>query len=213
MGPLATIAEALPNARSVRVENAFPGPEGGWELVLTLVDDADPVASLLEEMSDVTVVDLDRMGPNSDVFHLFLVSVDEPFVLETLLSAEAIPDRIRLAGGSISVAATVRDWDHLKELGSEIERVHGRFELVGVTETDHPGLPFGGANLTHVIEAKMGQQRLELLENAYERGFFEVPRRVSEAELAEVLGISQSTVSERLRTAEHTLLGIVFGQY
>jgi len=153
------------------------------------------------------------MGPNSDVFHLFLVSVDEPFVLETLLSAEAIPDRIRLAGGSISVAATVRDWDHLKELGSEIERVHGRFELVGVTETDHPGLPFGGANLTHVIEAKMGQQRLELLENAYERGFFEVPRRVSEAELAEVLGISQSTVSERLRTAEHTLLGIVFGQY
>lgn len=212
-GALAKIADALPHAESIRVENAFPWPEGGWELVVTLVDEDDSVEPVLDELADVTVLDLDRMVPSSDVFHLFLLTVDDgPFVLETLLETESIPDHIRLSDGQLSVRATVRDWTHLKELGREIEETYGRFELVGVTETDHPGFPLGGADLTRIIEERMNDDQLELLELAFERGFFDLPRRVTEADLAAELDLSQSTVSERLRMAQRSLLAIVFGQ-
>lgn len=181
--------------------------------MLTLVDDEDEVASSLTDLRGVTVLDLDRLAPDSDVFHVFLLSLDTgPFVLETLLETEAIPHQIRIAGDRLVVGASVSDWDHLKELGEAIERTHGRFELAGVTETDHPGFPFGGAALTHVVENALADEQLELLETAYERGFFELPRRASETDLAAELGVSQSTVSERIRSAQQSLLDVVFGR-
>lgn len=169
----------MPAARSVRVENAFTRPEGGWELVLTVVDNGDEVGAALEAVPDVSLVDADPMGPDSDVVHLIVLTVeDDPFVLDTLLESEAIPAQIRLADDQLTVRATVRDWDHLKELGRAVERAHGTFELLGVTQTDHPGLPFGEANLTYVIESALGEEQVHLLEMALERGFFEQPRRV-----------------------------------
>ncbi|MFB6140758.1 MAG: helix-turn-helix domain-containing protein [Halosimplex sp.] len=211
-GTISSLAETLPNARSIRVENAFARSEGGCELVLTIVDDDDPVAAVLEEDRSVTVLDLQR-GDGTDMFHAFvIVGEGGPVVLEALLSKEAIPREIRVANGDVSVSATLRDWDHLKELGDEFERAFGRFDLRAVKETDRPGFPFGGARLTRVIEDEMGEEQLELLELAYERGFFELPRRASESDLADELGVSQSTVSERLRSAQQTLLGTVLAQ-
>jgi predicted DNA binding protein len=45
------------------------------------------------------------------------------------------------------------------------------------------------------------EKQTELLTVAYEEGYFEVPRRISQDELADRLGVSKSAVSQRLRRA------------
>jgi hypothetical protein len=52
---------------------------------------------------------------------------------------------------------------------------------------------------TSVLSLTEKQQ--ELLAVAYEEGYFEVPRRISQDELADRLGVSKSAVSQRLRRA------------
>lgn len=49
-------------------------------------------------------------------------------------------------------------------------------------------------------------RQLEVLRTAYAMGYYEVPRTVSTADVAEELGIDASTVSEHLRRAERNVL-------
>jgi len=50
------------------------------------------------------------------------------------------------------------------------------------------------------------KKQRELLEIAYRKGFFDVPRRVSLGQLAEELGVSRSTLMESLRRAEARIM-------
>lgn len=50
----------------------------------------------------------------------------------------------------------------------------------------------------------------EILERAYDLGYFDVPRRASAAEVAAELGLDASTVTEHLRRAEHNLFSELF---
>lgn len=56
-----------------------------------------------------------------------------------------------------------------------------------------------------VLETLTPRQR-EVLEVAFDRGYYDVPRRASAAEIAAELGLDDSTVSEHLQRAEHNLL-------
>ncbi|WP_339102446.1 helix-turn-helix domain-containing protein [Haloterrigena salinisoli] len=55
------------------------------------------------------------------------------------------------------------------------------------------------------LESLTDRQR-EVIETAYEMGFYEVPRRASTAEIAGELGLEDATVSEHLQRAERNLL-------
>lgn len=52
----------------------------------------------------------------------------------------------------------------------------------------------------------------EALELAFERGYFDVPRRTNIVELAEELGISDSAVSQRLRRGTAALLAVLLDE-
>ena len=71
------------------------------------------------------------------------------------------------------------------ELSFELKRL---YDAAGVT----------GKNLTEPEDGLTVQQRQTLL-LAYERGFFDIPRRATAAELAAELDVSRQAVSERLR--------------
>ncbi|MFB6131768.1 MAG: helix-turn-helix domain-containing protein [Salinigranum sp.] len=208
---LATLDAALPGALSVQVENALRVDDDEWELVLTVVDH-DDVRVAVEALPECSLIDLNHLAAESDVYHLqLLVTGVRRFVVKSLLRANAVPERVALADGRHDVTATVRDWQHMKALAEAIEAEYGSFSLVAVEEVDHPGFPLGSANLAYVVRGKMTDDQVAILETAFREGFFEVPQRITEAELAAAFGISQSTVSERVRTALHQLLSIVFG--
>lgn len=56
-----------------------------------------------------------------------------------------------------------------------------------------------------VLDALTERQR-EVIEMAYEMGFYEIPRRVSTEDIAEKLDVDAATVSEHLQRAERNLL-------
>lgn len=60
-----------------------------------------------------------------------------------------------------------------------------------------------------VDRGKLTDRQLEVLRTAYERGYFERPRRANATELAEALDIAPSTLTEHLVTAQRKLLADV----
>lgn len=63
---------------------------------------------------------------------------------------------------------------------------------------------------TGVLDSLTQRQR-EVVRTAYELGYYEVPRRVSTADVASELDVDQSTVSEHLQRAERNLLRHALG--
>lgn len=112
--------------------------------------------------------------------------------------------------GTVTVIATVTEWDDFRDLADAVEAKLGRFDLVKVNETERPGEPLDSGRLADVLISKLSDDQLDVLETAYTLGYFDVPRETSASEVAEQLDIQQSTFSERIRTAERTLLEVVF---
>lgn len=69
---------------------------------------------------------------------------------------------------------------------------------------------FSQRELDRAVERRLTDRQREVLEAAFEAGYYDWPRRTSGAELAEELGISQPTLSEHLTTAERKLLSLLF---
>ncbi|QLC34894.1 helix-turn-helix domain-containing protein (plasmid) [Halarchaeum sp. CBA1220] len=63
-----------------------------------------------------------------------------------------------------------------------------------------------------VNPGRLTDRQREVLETAYDRGYFERPRRANATELAADLGIAQSTFTEHLVAAQSKLLEDVFGE-
>ncbi|SDR08989.1 helix-turn-helix domain-containing protein [Natronobacterium texcoconense] len=60
------------------------------------------------------------------------------------------------------------------------------------------------------LEATLSSTQHEALLTAYDSGYFEVPRRITQTELGNRLGISSQSVSERLRRAVSALIESMF---
>lgn len=58
----------------------------------------------------------------------------------------------------------------------------------------------------HTLDALTDRQR-EILQMAYDMGYFDVPRNVSTADVADELQLDSSTVAEHLQRAERNLVG------
>lgn len=64
--------------------------------------------------------------------------------------------------------------------------------------------------LQAALDDRLTDRQQDVLETAYQAGYFEMPRETTGEELADVLGIAQSTLNEHLRVAERKALGSVF---
>jgi hypothetical protein len=69
---------------------------------------------------------------------------------------------------------------------------------------------FSQRELEQALDRRLTDRQREVLEAAFEAGYYDWPRETSGAALADELGISQPTLSEHLTTAERKLLSLVF---
>lgn len=152
-------------------------------------------------------------GPTETAIRRVTLLANEsyPFILGVVLRQEAIPNRIVHQENQFSVVATVTDWDQFRELADRVQEKLGQFDLQKVTNIDRPGEPLDSGRLSEILITKLTPTQIETIETAYDMGYFEVPRRSSATEIADTLGVSQSTFSERMRTAQHRLFELVFG--
>lgn len=152
-------------------------------------------------------------GPTTVVVERVTITANEsyPFILGLILRQGAIPNRITYRGDQFQIVATVRDWEQFRSVADDIEHKLGRFELQRVTEIENVGEPLDSGRLSETLVSKLTTEQIRILETAYNTGYFEVPRKANATEVATQLDISQSNFSERLRTAESSLLELLFG--
>ncbi|AFO57577.1 MULTISPECIES: helix-turn-helix domain-containing protein [unclassified Natrinema] len=213
---MAKLRRELDDVRSIELDNAFYVEDGTWIESLTVASSAafDPEA-VLADISGVSLFYSSEIPTASDDLEIrrltILATESYPFILSLVLRQETIPNRIVLQNGVFEVVVTARDWEQFRAMADEVKDTLGEFELLSVTQNEEPGEPLDSGRLTEVLVSKLTDDQLAVLETAYNEGYFDIPREMSATDLADELDIAQSTVSERLRTAERTLLELIYG--
>lgn len=180
---------------------------GGRATVLFGLDDA-PVEEILALETEFVGLDSLRHVGNGDR-NLFRATVAGRTVTATLLDCGAVPDEV-LARPEDTVAVVslpgdrdVRVFvDRLRELYPETELVSRR---EGADRTDE--------NLRGAVDSELTERQHEVLATAYESGFFQSPRETTGTELADLLGVSQPTVTHHLREAQRRLFSTLLGEF
>lgn len=200
---------------SIEIDNALPVTGDTVFLVLTAQFDSNvSVETLSNQLNGIQIVDVTEADVTPRTFYFRVIAdVADASVLSLLTQNQAIPHRIVGRNAHLDVVASVRDWNHLKEVASTIEDEHGSLELIGTTQTETIGFPLGSNKLKQSLSGKLSDEQLDVLETAYRMGYFKVPQEVTAEEIAAELDISRSTLSERLRRVEHNLCGLLFGPH
>ena len=121
--------------------------------------------------------------------------LDDLAGLEALATADAIIERIEVLPNGWRQTGWFADRDTFNSFSSFWQRNTG-FQLLRLTQDGESEPP--GDGLT--------DRQSEALRIAYERGYFDIPRRASLEDIAAELDISASSVSERLRRAQTELI-------
>ncbi|WP_439028445.1 helix-turn-helix domain-containing protein [Haloarchaeobius sp. DT45] len=121
--------------------------------------------------------------------------LDDLAGLEALATADAIIERITVVSGGWRQTGWFADRDAFRKFSSFWQRNAG-FRLHRLTRDGESEPP--GDGLT--------DRQHEALRIAYELGHFDIPRQASLEDVAAELGISPSSVSERLRRAQTQLI-------
>lgn len=99
--------------------------------------------------------------------------------------------------------------ENFETLQTVVGELRDRYSPVDVQRLLQPPLEGTPEDRVFVNRGRLTDRQLEVLEAAYEMGYFERPKQSNATEIAESLGIAQSTFTEHLMTAQRKLLGDV----
>ncbi|SDF96975.1 helix-turn-helix domain-containing protein [Halorientalis regularis] len=198
---------------SIEIDNAMPVANSAVFLFLTVRTDSEVTEdSLAMELPGLEIIDMSQAEVSSHTYYLGVIADSTDVTVFGLLTENrAIPHRIVGKNSQLEVVASVRDWNHLKEVASAVEEEYGSLELLGTTQTNRIGFPLGSNKIKQSMSGKLSDEQLEVLETAYQMGYFKVPQEVTAEEIAAELDISRSTLSERLRRVQHNFCKLLFG--
>ncbi|WP_255150818.1 bacterio-opsin activator domain-containing protein [Halorarius halobius] len=83
-------------------------------------------------------------------------------------------------------------------------------ELTAKRETERTSPVFTSHEFDQLVDERLTDRQREVLEAAYEAGYYERPRETTGEELAERLDIAASTFTQHVRAAERNLLSILY---
>lgn len=105
--------------------------------------------------------------------------------------------------GTLTLVFHARDFESLQTVVGELRE---RYSPVDVQRLLQPPLEGTPEDRVFVNRGRLTGRQLEVLETAYEMGYFERPKQANATEIADELGIAQSTFTEHLMTAQRKLL-------
>jgi predicted DNA binding protein len=192
---LTQAAEEVPDV-TIRPEHVVPDPDGTFLVFSVFGGDIDAFVRALDD--DDTVSDplvLSNMH-ESRCYRVTLTG--EPMTVTQLVTR----NRGRLvdvvgSGGEWEIGAQFPDRDTFMQFRKDCTDRNVSFRLHRLSWDD------GDTDLQRNV---LSTEQLDALKRAYEAGYFDVPRSVSQLELADQLEISPSAVSQRLRRATSRLV-------
>lgn len=198
-------AVAATVGQEVEYREVTPGSSGRTRVTFTLAD--PPIEALRDLESElVNLQSLDVLERADET--TFRATLTGSTVATTVLSCGAIPRNVVATADRTTV--TVR-LPHDVDVSLFLDRVaqcHPGVDLRSRRDVEVGARP-GAAARSALTEDLTDRQR-EVLQTAYRSGFFESPRETTGVELADMLGISQPTVTHHLREAQRRLFDALF---
>lgn len=134
------------------------------------------------------------------------------------VSGETVSSELRDCGGLPREGVATPTETHVTvdlptEVGSSefVDRLRNQYpetELIAKQDTGHSETTRG---LVRALDDRLTQRQQQVLVSAYESGYFESPRVTTGQELADLLDISQPTVTHHLREAQRRTFKKLFG--
>lgn len=104
--------------------------------------------------------------------------------------------------GDVTIVFHAESFEQLQEVMGHLRE---SYPSVDVQQLLQPPLDETPPDSIFVDRSKLTDRQLEVLQTAYDSGYFERPKRANATELAAELGISQSTFTEHLVTAQRKI--------
>lgn len=112
--------------------------------------------------------------------------------------------RYEAADGNLTLVFHASEFAHLQEVVAELREC---CPPIDVQQLLRPPLEGSPEESVFVNRGKLTERQRQVLERAYEMGYFQRPKQSNATEVAADLGIAQSTFTEHLMTAQRKLLG------
>jgi hypothetical protein len=212
-GVFAVLNEESTEGGRIELSSAIFAGDDEWFEFLTVVGDLELDPTTLRSRDCITHVQRGDVDQHYRTNHLLLRVTEPPqFIVTKLTQNNAVPHRIFLRDGYVTVITSVHDWNHVRNLADDIEDAYDTFELLGTTQIEGIGHPLGSDRISFDVHAALSTEQLRVVEAAHEMGMFEIPQEATGKEVADRLEVSQSTVSEKLRRAQQNICELFFGR-
>ena len=188
-----TLASTLDEASDAALELEYSAD--GWTFVSVIADDPDRFERALAADPTVEAAELVSAGEERRVYRVRDGGDLSPPVA-TDLDAGTFVEACTLDCDGWHLRLQLAERDALTAFVGDCRAAGFSPEVRRLAEMTGDVVPGTG----------MSGPQAALLNEAYDRGYFAVPRRISQAELAEGMDISSSGVSKRLRRATETLV-------
>lgn len=167
--------------------------------------DIEEIADLAAEYEGVTATVIEAYDDGGLVE--FVVGENCPAV--GLAERGALPRTVYGKNGNGRIVAELPSEYDASEVIAAFQEEYDDSELVAKRERPEFTPLFSQRELDHTMGERLTDRQREVLELAFEAGYYEWPRETTGAELAEQLDISQPTLAEHLSAAERKLLSLL----
>lgn len=138
----------------------------------------------------------------------FLVSGDCPAL--DLAERGAVPHTVHGADGRGTIVADIPTHRDSREIVESFLDRYPEAEMMAKRHKDGITTRYARTAYERIQAEALTDRQWEVLETAFERGYYEWPRECTGEEVAEELGITSATFSEHVHAAERKLLSLVF---
>jgi len=187
----------------------IPRRDGAYAEFFTVVGaDADRIAGLVESRETVQAEPL--VDGEEAALVEFHVSKDCP--ARQLAELGALPQTVWASDGEGRIVADIPPQRDAPAITEAFLADNPGSELVTKREKGAVTPPFSESGVRQLLRVHLTDRQLDVVETAFEMGYYDWPREVTGEDVAAELGIASATFSEHVRTAERKLLAVLFEQ-
>ncbi|MFB6113438.1 MAG: helix-turn-helix domain-containing protein [Halodesulfurarchaeum sp.] len=116
-----------------------------------------------------------------------------------ICEAGCLPNIVEIRPGALILETFVRDRDQAFQIIKRLNETPAKTELLRISEQDDGS---NTACTARIDLSELTDTQRETIELAFERGYYDSPKKVILSDLAAEIGVSKQAVAQRLSTAE-----------
>lgn len=191
----------------IELAEMFPRPNGEYAEFFS-VTGADP-ARVAAQAADYPSVDVTLLSECSNGgFIEFRVSEGCPAF--RLTEFGALPRKVCGDSGRGHIIAEVPSQNSASEIVDGFLAEYPDFELLSKQKKDSLAPRFNQSTFQGVVYDHLTDRQREVVQTAFEEGYYNWPRECTGEDVAEKLGIASPTFAEHIKAAERKLLAVLF---